>query len=277
MPKIVPPRLHCLLARDSKAAVVIRRGPSRKVAIIGWDREMDTFQVGQWLYGRIYERRCDLSPDGQHLVYFAMNGKWQSEVLGSWTAVSKAPYLKALGLWPKGDCWNGGGLFISNNKFWLNDGRFRHKTMYEAPGLKHQSNNPWDDSPGGECPGVYYVRLQRDGWNLVDTKPDGAGGHITHFTKRINDYWSLHKYAHETMHHPVGRSCYFDEHALYNEKTQDVIAHPEWEWAEVDGSRMVWAAEGVLFSGRLERKGMSKLKQLFDANSVKYERLQAPY
>jgi cytochrome bd-type quinol oxidase subunit 2 len=30
--------------------------------------------VGQWLKGRIYERRSDLSPDGKHLIYFAMNG-----------------------------------------------------------------------------------------------------------------------------------------------------------------------------------------------------------
>ena len=277
MPKTIPPRLHALLARDSRAAVIIRRGPSRKVAIIGWDREKDTFQMGQWLNGRIYERRCDLSPDGRHLVYFAMNGRWQSEVLGSWTAVSKAPYLKALSLWPKGDCWNGGGLFISNDKFWLNEGLCGHKTMHEAPGLKHQSKSPWPGSYGGECPGVYYVRLQRDGWKLVDNKPDGAGGRITHFTKRINDYWSLHKYAHETINHPVGRSCYFDEHSLYNEKTQDVIAHPDWEWAEVDGSRMVWAAVGALFTGCLERKGMTRVKQLFDFNGMKYERIQAPY
>jgi hypothetical protein len=247
------------------------------VAIIGWDREKDTFQVGQWLHGRIYERRCDLSPDGRHLLYFAMNGKWQSEVLGSWTAVSKAPYLKALGLWPKGDCWNGGGLFISNDNFWLNDGLCGHKAIREPPGLKHQSQNPWPGHYGGECPGVYYVRLQRDGWKLVDNKPDGAGGRITHFTKRISDDWSLHKYAHETMHNPVGRSCYFDEHSLYNEKTQDVIAYPEWEWAEVDDSRIVWAEEGALFSGYLERKGMTKARQLFDARSVKYERIEAPY
>lgn len=35
------------------------------MAVIGWDREHDRFRVGQWLYGRIYERRCDLSPEGR--------------------------------------------------------------------------------------------------------------------------------------------------------------------------------------------------------------------
>lgn len=100
-----PARLHILLARHS--AVVIRRGPSQHVCVLGWDRRNDTFQIGQWLKGRIYERRCDLSPDGEYLIYFAMNGRWQSETKGSWTAISRAPYLKALALFSKGDCWQG--------------------------------------------------------------------------------------------------------------------------------------------------------------------------
>lgn len=277
MPKVVPPRLHALLARDSSLAVVIRRGPSRNVAVVGWDRSTDQFKIGQWLRGRIYERRSDLSPDGQHLLYFAMNGKWDGEALGSWTAVSKPPYLKALGLWPKGDCWNGGGLFISDGKFWLNNGPFPHKTTREAPSLVHQSNCPWPNGYGGECPGVYYVRLQRDGWELVDHKPDGAGGRICHFRKPVNDYWSLNKFAHETIYHPVGRGCYFDEHSLNNEKTGEVVVCPEWEWAEVDGGRLVWASEGKLFSGRLERKGVTNTKELFDFTKIRYERIEAPY
>ena len=99
-------------------AVAIRRGPSRHTAVVGWDRATDRFKVGQWLYGRIYERRCDLSPDGKHLVYFAMNGRWDSRARGAWTAISKAPYLKALTLLAKGDCRHGGGLFASSKELW---------------------------------------------------------------------------------------------------------------------------------------------------------------
>ena len=46
-----------------------------------------------------------------------MNGHWGSETGGSWTAISKAPYLKALTLYGKGDCWNGGGLFADAGSF----------------------------------------------------------------------------------------------------------------------------------------------------------------
>src|SRR5947209_12822707 len=93
-----PARLHVLLAREAPYGVVIRRGPSRQVCTVGWDRQTDRFAVGQWLKGRIYERRCDLSPDGRFLLYFAMNGRWHSEAKGAWTAISRAPYLKAIGL-----------------------------------------------------------------------------------------------------------------------------------------------------------------------------------
>ena len=66
-----PARLHAILARHGAYAVVFRRGPSDKVAVVGWDRSNDTFTLGQWLRGRIYPLRCDLSPSGKHLIYFA--------------------------------------------------------------------------------------------------------------------------------------------------------------------------------------------------------------
>jgi hypothetical protein len=71
MTRSIPPRVHVLFARDSSAAIVIRRGPSRHTAVIGWDRRTDRFKLGQWFYGRIYERRCDMSTDGMHMIYFA--------------------------------------------------------------------------------------------------------------------------------------------------------------------------------------------------------------
>ena len=70
-PEPVPARLHVILAREAPKAVVFRRGPSGCVCTLGWDLETDTFTLGQWLKGRIYEYRSDLSPDGEFMVYFA--------------------------------------------------------------------------------------------------------------------------------------------------------------------------------------------------------------
>src|SRR5262245_14610045 len=104
-------RIHVMLASRKPIGLVIRRGPSKEVATLLWDRRSDKFRLGQWLKGRIYERRSDLSPDGTYFIYFAMNGKWRSEARGSWTAIARAPYLKALAIFPKGDSWHGGGLW----------------------------------------------------------------------------------------------------------------------------------------------------------------------
>ncbi len=120
--KRFPARIHVLLAREAPLGLVIRKGPSKSVATILWDRRTDKFTLGQWMRGRIYERRCDLSPDGTRLIYFAMNGKWESKTKGAWTAISRVPYLKAVTLLTKGDCWHGGGLFLGNHTYWLNDG-----------------------------------------------------------------------------------------------------------------------------------------------------------
>lgn len=95
-------RLYALLAREANVAVVFRRGPSKRVQLLLWHTDTDEFEEGQWFKGRIYERRSDLSPNGKLLVYFAADHK---EGYFSWTAVSKPPFLTALALWPKGDCW----------------------------------------------------------------------------------------------------------------------------------------------------------------------------
>lgn len=276
MSRIIPPRLHVLFARDSSLAVVIRRGPTRHTALIGWDRKNDRFTLGQWLYGRIYERRSDLSPDGKHLIYFAMNGRWQSRAKGSWTAISRAPYLKAVALFAKGDCWHGGGLFQTSKDYWLNDG-YGHECLADDSHLNRVMAYPWHESYGGECPGVYYIRLQRDGWSMKHTAPDGADGCITVFEKRINGHWRLRKNAHATVHHPEGRGVYYDTHDLLNARTGETLANPNWEWAEVDGGRIVWASDGCLFAGRVGTAGIKGETRLFDFNPMQFQKIAAPY
>ena len=136
--KKVSARIHVILARGAPTALVIRRGPSKHVATMLWDRESDSFELGQWLKGRIYERRCDVSPDGKHFIYFAMNGKWNQQAQGAWTAVSRTPYLKAIALYPKGDCWHGGGLWTNNQQFWVNGG----ETLFETSEVKNHQYRP---------------------------------------------------------------------------------------------------------------------------------------
>jgi hypothetical protein len=50
-------------------------------------------------------------PDGKFFAYFVSKYRMDSETTETWTAVSRSPCITALMLWPKGDAWNGGGVF----------------------------------------------------------------------------------------------------------------------------------------------------------------------
>jgi hypothetical protein len=158
------PRLFVLLARDAKVGIVFRRGPSKQVLLLKWDLERDSFEVGQWFKGRIYERRCDLSPSGDRLVYFAATYRGPYR---TWTAVSRPPYFTALALWPKGDAWGGGGLFSKENELLLNhppeeialaDG-FAVPRFFKVGVLPTEGQG--EDGP------ISDEHLRRDGWDLL--------------------------------------------------------------------------------------------------------------
>ena len=170
-PSPLPCRLFAILAREAPRAVILRRGPSKWVQAILWHTDDDTFEYGQWFHGRIYERECDLSPDGALFLYFA--SKITARTLRdlkytyAWTAISKPPYLTALALWPKGDIWGGGGLFRDRRTITLN-----HDPDHMAPHPAHRPRRlkilPWPGAEGDWPRGsVYSERLKRDEWQLV--------------------------------------------------------------------------------------------------------------
>ncbi len=110
-----PPRLHIIFAGRKPRAVIFLRGPSNWYHVISWDTARDTFEHGAWFKGRIYEEKCDLSPDGELLLYFALKGStWNTSYRGSWTALSRPPWLHALTLWPHGSTWGGGDCFFDD-------------------------------------------------------------------------------------------------------------------------------------------------------------------
>jgi hypothetical protein len=265
-----------LLAKDAPVGVVIRRGPSKSVCTLLWDRQRDEFRAGQWLKGRIYERRSDLSPDGKYLLYFAMNGRWDSEAKGSWTAISRAPYLKAMALFPKGDCWHGGGMFTSRETYWLNDG-CGHSVLRNMSEVNRDQKFQPSEQFGGECPGVYYPRLLRDGWTIVEREDKVRTEGYYVFEKPLAHGWILRKIAHAEVGAPKGKSCYWDEHELLNSGSGKRVKFPDWEWADIDGQRLVWAEHGKLFAGPLSKQGVSDEVQFFDFNDMAFERLKAPY
>ncbi len=103
-------RLFVIPARDTPTAIILRRGPTRWYHLILWDMHRGTFTEGAWFRGRIYEEKCDLSPDGKLFVYFAY------KFMNAYTSVSRPPWLHALVTWPQGTTYGGGGRFIANRR-----------------------------------------------------------------------------------------------------------------------------------------------------------------
>ncbi len=271
-----PARLHVLIASNSDKAIVIRRGPSKHTCVLSWDRKKNTFEVSQWLKGRIYERRSDICPSGKYWIYFAMNGKWNSEAKGAWTAIAKAPWLKAITLFAKGDCWNGGGLFLDDTTYWLNDG-YGHESLFDSREVKRDGSYEPQNQYGGECLHVYYNRLQREGWILRNRSEKGKWNSESVFEKELPKNWIIRKICHEQVDSPKGKGCYWDEHLLLNENG-DILAKPTWEWAEWVDNSIVFAEGGSLYRTTIKSScKLSESKLLHDFNNYKFESRQAPY
>lgn len=268
------------MARDAPVGVVIRRGPSKRAATFLWDRRTDEFQLGQWLRGRIYGRRCDLSPDGKYLLYFAMNGRWDAESKGAWSAVSRAPYLKAIAMFPKGDCWYGGGLWTSNTTYWLNEAGHQlvlHEVLHDTDEVRRDRQYQPDPQRNRESLGVYFPRLLRDGWTLVDSDHTFRRHWIDTFERPLAHGWVLRKRAHSQFDSAPGRGSYWDEHELVHSESGCAHRRLDWEWAERDGDRLVWAEGGYVKSADITPDGLDQPKVLQDFNDIAPKRTRAPY
>ncbi|MFP5275166.1 hypothetical protein [Coleofasciculus sp.] len=156
-----PPRLHLLIARAAPKILIIRRSPSRVYHFIAWDTATDQFEPGSWFRGKLYVYRCDLSFDGQWLVYFALG---PSRELWSWVALSQPPWLRALTLWPKNDSWHGGGVWLNEKRLWLNLPPTAQPRPTDTPPSELGIQIEQSLSHYGEDEGPFYRRLERDGW-----------------------------------------------------------------------------------------------------------------
>jgi hypothetical protein len=280
-------RLYCILARKSPLAVVFRRGPSKRVLLIQWNTETDEFHEGQWFKGRIYERRCDLSPGGKRLIYFAATYK---EPHFSWTAISKPPYLTAFALWPKGDGWGGGGLFKKENEIILNHRSAEMKLAagFELP--RHLQVKPLGDSSGwGEDDPIMSIRLEREGWRLVQ-----EGETIQHklsapVRMEFNPAYiwskaSRGRYELEMQFTGVSERdgpWYIIEHVVIDKRDGSTIELGRTDWADWSHSGdLLFAKAGKLFrlgcsdDGNLDELDRAKL--LIDLNDRSFVNVAAP-
>lgn len=164
-----PPRLHVFLARESPVAVVLARYRAKRFHIITWDRSTDKIVDGSWFSGVIHHDRSGISPDGRHLVYFAIG---PASGTFAWTAVCEPPRLSALLFWPHEHTWHGGGYFVDARSLWVNipsSSRVRNSCNYQpARNVGKIYKILHEDTPAGapRDPPAYgrVHQMENDGW-----------------------------------------------------------------------------------------------------------------
>jgi hypothetical protein len=105
------PRIYCLLATKAPVVAVFRRGPSAWSHVGRWDLVSGDYQAGAWLGGRLFPRRCDLSPNGSLLCYFCHKPSATWELGEAYVAISKLPWLTALHAFATCGTWTRGYYF----------------------------------------------------------------------------------------------------------------------------------------------------------------------
>jgi hypothetical protein len=276
-------RLSILLARHSGKAVIFRRGPSKQVLLISWDRTDDSFYLGQWFKGRIYENRCDLSPDGERLLYFAAS---QKPPHFSWTAISRPPFLTALALWPKGDCWGGGGEFVTKHRVSLNHRAAEMKLADSFTLPKNTVVEPFGEHSGwGEDSPIHEARLSRDGWKLT------SGGKAVEHGFSAPLRWSFSPPQVWSKANPIERELVLHSslfgigmrdgpwrvlsHAVaFRDKTLADIGKSDWAEWDRNGD-LLYGAEGRIYRRRLEGKSLMPEVCLLDASKPRFRELAA--
>lgn len=262
---MTPPRLHVLTAAEAPDAVVLRRGPAETLATIGWNRETGAFAMGQWMRGRLYEHRADLSPDGRHMIYFA-----RTRAAAAYTAISRAPFLHALVFLPQDSTWCGGGAFTGPGEVWLNGGM---PFPADAPPELRASPDPRAypaSTDGFHMGATFAATLQRRGWRhlggdryeirLARTLPHGWQLEVTPVLRARNRALISLGYA---LAHPA-RGLRLDQ--------------PGWDWAEAWGEGLHIAEGGCLWQAGLSPEGgLTARTCLRDFAPMRFEPIRAPY
>jgi hypothetical protein len=273
--------LHGILATRSPTAILIKRGPGKQIATIGWNRRDDSFTVGQWLRKLVDHRDCDLSADGKHFLFYVNDHSW-SRANHAYRGISLAPWLKALAFWgcsPR-DFGPGTGLFFQGP-----DGVTRlrasdRKPDRDALGIEvvrdFPTNGRWAAMVKDS---LHFIRLQRDGWDAItawERLPEGA--HRIVLDKPLWFGWKLRQTCWCGMPREHNRGVAWQTFALVS-PTGEVDDRPTWEWADVDleRSRVVWSEACTLRGAELEGDGLPEGRVLLDTTSMSFEPRIAPY
>ncbi len=167
------PRLYFLMAKEAPIVVILRRGPSQRYHLIKINTQTATVEPGSWFTGSLYGDACDLSFDGEWLVYKALGAGG-----AIWTGLCRPPWLKTYREWETAGTRNGGGFFASRTLLQIHVWS-KMKTTQEVslPFICREDGIEHDQNGKIVIPDYLATRLRREGWQpLVPTKVSAPPG-----------------------------------------------------------------------------------------------------
>jgi hypothetical protein len=204
--------------------------------------DSNQIEHGSWFKGKLYHYRCDLSHDGELMVYLAMGSKGET-----WNGVCRVPWLKCMYQWDTMGTWHGGGLWKSKRRLVRNLGistdRANVNKEFEDPA---QIQFEVHSTKYGEDEGVLYDRLKRDGWVRQgdfgkDRELRGKNYEFAHdgdsgWLLKGKDGWAdIRMYYRGYMRGRVFEFV-FDDHPDFFNSSDD--------WATFDSLNQLWVARG---------------------------------
>jgi hypothetical protein len=251
--------------------------------VLSWDTETHEFRLGQWFKGRIHERRCDLSPSGEKLIYFAAKYRAPHH---TWTAVSRPPFLTALPLWPKGNAWGGGGLFKNERTILLNHHAGEMQLAEELELPETMNIVSFGDDPGwGEDEPLLSSRLARDGWlhKQEGRWRENKFGSKIWIEFRKPAIWTKAKERWVIEMRLLGVKqrdgpWYILEHVISNAEGEVALALGRSDWADWSHSgEALFARQGRLYRVVIDpQSGPGTPEELIDLRKLSFEPIEAP-
>lgn len=149
------PRLYFLTAKEAPIVVVLRRGPSKRYHVIKINTQSAALERGSWFSGRLYTDDCDISFDGEWLVYNALGAGG-----AVWTGLCRE--------WENVGTWNGGGFFASRTQLQVNVGSKMKVTQAVSLPFTCREDGIEHDPPGKIIrPDPQTARMLREGWRRL--------------------------------------------------------------------------------------------------------------
>lgn len=238
----IAPRVFVLIPTDGYNAIVICRFNSRKTGVFKWDLLSNKVTVSQWLKSRIHESLSDISLDGKYFIYTANDKGY------GYTAISKAPWIKAISFWWDGG-FRGGGFFIDNKRYLLNNGKvgyheFSDKSIIGVKSGKFaEKNQPFNAVYEAFFTDYsFHARLLKNGWVLKMKEHS-----IYIFTKSINSNTVLEKHVHGYSRiKSKGKGAFWESHRMIIDNV--VEEKEDWEWCEYWHNTIYYSEKGCLYA-----------------------------